>query len=389
MAERTADRIRVYDADSHVVEPTDLWTSRVPAKYGDLVPHTEWSDARREDVWVIGEKPLYGIGTFAMAGWNEFLPGHPTTLEQADHAAWNARARLARLDEYGTYAQVLYPNLIGFFFGTFLKLQRADLLLACVQAYNDFIAEFAAADPDRLLPMMVLPYWDVELAITEMDRAKRLGLRGIVAAGQLQNAGLPPLRDPHWDPLWAAAEERDLPINFHIGFKVPPDFSDKTNTKFSRVRFAESSAQDFMSAMQEIAEVIFSGILHRFPKLKVVSVESGAGWLPFALEAMDWQWRNTGVHLDHPERGLPSDYFRRQVFATFWFERAALSRVIDGLQDNLMFSTDFPHPTSQTPGPASFAATPAEYAEKVLAGVDETTRRKVLQDNARRVYGLA
>ena len=389
MALPLTERYRVIDADSHVVEPVDLWTSRVPAKFGDLVPRTKWSEARREHVWVVGERPLYGIGTFAMAGWGEFLPGHPPTLEEADRASWDARARLARLDEYGTYAQVLYPNLIGFFFGTFLKLGRPDLLLACVQAYNDFVAEFASADRDRLLPMMVLPYWDIALAIEEMDRCLRLGHRGIVAAGQLENAGLPQLRDPQWDPLWAAAEERGLPLNFHIGFRIPTDFSDKTDTKFSRARFAESSAQGFMSNMQELGEVIFSGILHRFPKLKIVSVESGAGWLPFFLESMDWQWRNTGVHLDHPERDLPSEYFLRQVYATFWFERGSLGPAIGPLQDNLMFSTDFPHPTSQTPGPASFAARPKDYLEAVLADVDEEIRRKVLQDNARRVYGLS
>jgi predicted TIM-barrel fold metal-dependent hydrolase len=157
----------------------------------------------------------------------------------------------------------------------------------------------------------------------------------------------------------------------------------------TRARFAESSAQGFMANGRTMAEVICSGITHRFPILKIVSVESGAGWLPFFLEALDWQWRNNGAHLEHPDRELPSVYFHRQVFATYWFERSSLANCLVQLQDNLMFSTDFPHPTSQSPGPASDAVAPREYAHATLGAAPEEVARKVLQDNARRVFGLS
>ena len=388
MQKSLSERYRVYDTDSHIIEPVDLWTSRVPARFGDLIPRPTWSEARGEQVWTIGGKQLYGVGTFAMAGWPEFLPGHPPSLEEADPAAWDAKARLARMTEYGIHAQVLYPNLIGFFFGAFLQMNQPELLLSCVRAYNDWLAEYASADPDRFLPMMVLPYWDLDLSLAEMDRCIALGHRGIVA-GRLEGAGYPALRDPHWDPIWAAAQERGLPVNFHIGFNVDPDWGDKSKTSvFTRSGFAESSSQMFMTNMQTLAEVIFSGILHRHPTLKVVSVESGAGWLPFFIESMDWQFRNTGVHLDMPDFLLPSEYFMRQVYATFWFERGSLAPALAGLQNNLMFSTDFPHPTSQTPGPASFADGPPAYMQDVLGTGDADIARKVLQDNARHVYQL-
>jgi predicted TIM-barrel fold metal-dependent hydrolase len=297
------------------------------------------------------------------------------------------------MDEYGIAQQVLYPNLIGFFVGAFIELGEPELMLACVQGYNDFLAEFADADPNRLIPLMMLPYWDLDASLAEMDRCVATGHRGIVAAGRLGAAGLPALRDTHWDPLWAAAQERGLPINFHIGFNADPegdgDSGDQTIQRFSRARFAEATAQSFSANMRTLGEVLCSGLLHRFPALKIVSVESGVGWLPFFLEALDWQWQNTGVHEEHPDWELPSVYFGRQVYATFWFERRALAAGLHALQDNAMFSTDFPHPTSQSPGPASFAVTPSTYAADALAGVDRTVVEKVLRTNAQRVYQLA
>lgn len=390
MTQAVVDRFRVYDADTHVSEPTDLWTSRMPAKFGDLVPHV--IEVRGEQRWLVGEKRLFGVGLFAMAGWKEFIPGHPPTLEDADKAAWDPAVRLQRMDEYGIHAQVLYPNLIGFFVGAFAKLNDPELTLACVQAYNDFMAEFASTDPDRFVPVMMLPYWDIEASLREMDRCVELGHRGIVGAGRLDGIGLPALRDEHWDPLWAAAQERGLPMNFHIGFNAEADpSSDKGRGGSQRTRadFAEGTAQSFMANGRTLAEVICSGILHRFPKLKVVSVESGAGWLPFFLEALDWQWLNSGVREDFPDRELPSTYFRRQAYATFWFERESLRQCVVDLQDNLMFSTDFPHPTSQTPGPASFADNPRVYAEETLASLPDEVVRKVVQDNAKAVYQLS
>lgn len=385
MVRSLVDRVPVVDADTHVSEPPDLWTSRVPARYGDLVPRVVHS-SRAGDHWMVGGKHLFRVAQFAMAGWEDYVPSCPPTLAAADPAAWQPGARLARMDADGVAAQVLYPNLVGFFVGAFVELREPEVMLACVRAYNDFLAEFAEPGPDRLLPLMMLPYWDLDACVAEMDRALALGHRGIVAAGRLDGVGLPPLRDPHWDPLWAAAQERGLSMNFHIGFSADADPLNRPGDHTTRARFAETSAQAFMANMRTLAELLCSGVLHRFPGLKVVSVESGAGWLPFFLESLDWQWVNNGAHRDHPERELPSAYFRRQAWATWWFERDGLAATVERLQDNVLFSTDFPHPTSQSPGPASSAVAPRTYVDETLGPVPEPVARKVLHDNARRVY---
>jgi predicted TIM-barrel fold metal-dependent hydrolase len=121
-----------------------------------------------------------------------------------------------------------------------------------------------------------------------------------------------------------------------------------------------------------------------------VSVESGIGWIPFALAALDWQWKNCGVHLEHPEYELlPSEFFQRQIYGCFWFEDSTAKAALDILgPDNILYETDFPHPTSMSPGPASDAQRPDEYLRDVFAEVDADSLRKILHDNAARIYHL-
>jgi predicted TIM-barrel fold metal-dependent hydrolase len=144
----------------------------------------------------------------------------------------------------------------------------------------------------------------------------------------------------------------------------------------------------FAGNLQGIAEVIMSGTCERFPRLKFVSVESGFGYVPFLLEALDWQFCNSAARGLHPSMLLPSEYFRRQMYATFWFE-SGVDRQIDLYPDNVMFETDFPHPTSLSPGPGSIARSPAETIAANLSRLDEATRRKVLSETAMLVYDLA
>ena len=113
-------------------------------------------------------------------------------------------------------------------------------------------------------------------------------------------------------------------------------------------------ATNFLDNSKAIGALIAHGICHRYPRLNWVSVESAAGWVPSFLEAMDWQWKGTGVALDHPEFDLlPSEYFRRQIYAAFWFEQASARFAMEQIRDNLLYETNFPHPTSMSPGPAS------------------------------------
>src|SRR5690606_18157773 len=153
--------------------------------------------------------------------------------------------------------------------------------------------------------------------------------------------------------------------------------------------FAKVSSLIFMDNMRCIADLIFGGVCHRFPDLKMVSVESGAGWIPAALEAFDWQWRNGGVRLEHPEYDLlPSEYFRRQIYGCFGFEDAGARFALELYPDNLLYETDSPHPPCQHPGPATPARYPREYAADVLGHLPDGVLSKVLHDNAAALYSI-
>jgi predicted TIM-barrel fold metal-dependent hydrolase len=134
--------------------------------------------------------------------------------------------------------------------------------------------------------------------------------------------------------------------------------------------------------------VICTGICHRFPKLKFVSVESGAGWLLYFMESLDWHWKAYGGTRDRPERELPSYYFRRQIYGSFWFEQESVRLIAENMADNIMFESDFPHPTSLSPGPASPAARPRDMAEAAVKGLPDDVIAKIFYKNAAELYHL-
>jgi predicted TIM-barrel fold metal-dependent hydrolase len=384
--------VRIIDTDTHVSEPEDLWTSRVSTnRWGDLVPHARWDPELEERVWWwAGEPTQMGTGWAAMAGWKGYPPDHPPSLAEADPAAWNPVDRLARMDEYGIYAHVLYPNIGGFGSNRFIRLPDPELRLACVRAYNDFLAEWLDVDRHRFIPIMALPFWDLDASLRELERCAALGHKGILATGDPDRYGQPPLADPYWNRLWAAAQDHELTINFHVGNSDDIDLKGGWGGVGRQTTNAKTGVTFFLANARHILEVIATGICHRFPRLNFVSVESGVGWIPFVLEALDWQWANFNCVSEHPEMDLlPSEYFRRQVYGSFWFEKASLRAAIDVLgPDNLLYETDFPHPTSMSPGPATIAVRPADYVAEALAGQPADVVEKILYGNAARIYHL-
>src|SRR5437764_3168517 len=355
--------IRIIDTDTHVVEPPDLWTSRLSSKWGELVPHVRWDDTVGEEAWFTGGQRLGAVGGPAMAGWHEHPPFHPRRWAETDPTAWDAGKRLALMDEYGIHAQILYPNVAVFNAKSIIGMKDPALQLACVQAYNDFLVDWSSSAPDRLIPVASLPFWDLDFTLAEIERCAAAGHRGIVFTQDPTAFGLPMLTDRYWDPMWASAQEKGLPVNFHIasgevdlnGFGHPD--------KCRHANYAMMGVSFFMGNAKTVSRLICAGICHRFPDLNFVSVESGIGWIPFALEGLDWQWQNCGVGLEHPEYDLLlSEYFRRQIYGCFWFERdSALSAIEQVGADNVLYETDFPHPTSMSPGPASIAERPDDY----------------------------
>jgi len=382
------ERIRTIDTDTHITEPPDVWTARVSSKWGDAVPHVKRVDGR--DVWFIRDQTAGAPGFTTQAGFEGSYPEARLTFEDIPRSSFDAQARLEHMDAEGIWAQVLYPNVGGFGSGGFLRLREPALMVECVRAYNDFLVDWCSADRRRLVPVAAMPFWDVDACVKEVERGAQTGQRAVLACSEPQAFDQPRLCDRAWDPFWAAAQEAGLPISFHIGSGDLSALMQDRSRIGIRANFARVSSTVFMQNSNCIADLIFGGVCHRFPDLKLVSVESGVGWMQSFLEACDWQWTNGQVRREHPEYDLlPSEYFRRQIYGCFWFEEASLRPALEAFPDNLLWETDFPHPTCQHPGPiGGWGQRPRDYAEKALAGVAEPVLRKVLHDNAAALYGL-
>jgi predicted TIM-barrel fold metal-dependent hydrolase len=375
----------VIDVDAHLTEPGDVWTSRVPERFRERAPHLVRT-RKGYDVWHVGDgTPLVPVGHTAVAGWPDPFPAAPRNMDEVPRAAWDPSARLEYLDSIGAWAQALYPNVAGFGNQTFLELQDAELQLACVRAYNDFLTEWCATDARRLLPIAATPFWDVDAAVQEVERVAAAGHRGVLFTGEPQHFGLPYLGDEHWDPFWSAVSATGLPISFHIG---SADFTsgfapERIKAHGVGATYVSTSVSLFLDNGAQIVDLLMSGVLARFAELRFVSVESGIGFLPFILDAADYAFEDGKVWRERPYFEMkPSDYFRRQVFGCWFFEERTVGGVIDAVgPDPLLFETDYPHPIC-------LFGNVREKIDAGLAGQPVDVRRKILWDNAAALYGV-
>lgn len=398
--------IPVLDVDTHLTEPADLWTSRAPAKYKELVPRVAyrkndelqhiigWKPGRGADgmagVWVVGDDIPLGFAGGGSVVNKDNVKVRGTEwlnwpLTEVSPGATFVEPRLAMMDDVGIWGQIIYPNAIGFGGEGFAQIDDPELRLLCLTIWNDAMAEMQQESGGRLNGMGIIPWWDHDLAVAEIERVHALGLKGVNTNADPQNQGMPDLSDEYFQPMWEACAGLGMPVNFHIGASVSQR-SYHGESPWPSVSIEAKSAIGasmlYIGNARIISNFILSGVLDRNPTLKVVSVESGLGWLPFILNALDYQVIENNVTTLSMK---PSEYFRRQMYACFWFEAgSSLLGDVERLGvDNCMFETDFPHPTCLYPQPLNeIAATFGEH------NVDFDTRRKLLGGTAARVYNI-
>jgi predicted TIM-barrel fold metal-dependent hydrolase len=221
--------------------------------------------------------------------------------------------------------------------------------------------------------------------VQEANRVADLGFRGVNMSSDPDETGSPDLANPAWDALWEVCSERNLPVHFHIGASLTAmNFYGKYfwGSHHENTKPAIGGCMLFLNNARVVINTIFAGIFDRFPKLQMVSVESGMGWVPFVLETMDYElWENAPAQAAELSRN-PSEYFQDNWYATFWYERNGgdLQGLIDRVgEDRVLFETDFPHPTCLYPDPL-------HTIEDKMATLRPETRRKVLGGNAAALY---
>jgi len=380
----------IVDADSHWTEPHDLFTRVAPAQYRDRVPRVEQVDGVPHwtfDGHVLGQATAAAVigrdGTKASAdlGLNQW------TIDDIHVGAYDPVTRLKVLDECGIDAQVIFPSTIGLGGQDLGMVDDEALCKLVIQLYNDQMAEIQAASGDRLLPMPLMPAWDVDTCIAEAHRVARLGARGVNMTSDPQDLGAPDLANRAWDPFWETCTELELPVHFHIGASATsmgfygqyPWDSHSMDTKL-----AIGGTLLFIGNARVVTNLILSGMFDRHPGLKMVSVESGVGWIPFILEALDYEMAENAPDDLARLTKMPSEYFRTNLYATFWFEnnRNKLPDLIDAVgEDSILFETDFPHPTCLYPNPL-------QTVEAKMATLAPEVRKKIYGENARKLYRL-
>ena len=372
---RTPEGYGLVSADSHVNEPRDLWTSRVAARFRDRVPRVE--SFERGDGWVVegvaNPMPMRratsaGLGVWAGEG------GPWMRWEEVHASSWRPEFRLREQDLDGVDAEVLFPDPTLYL--SIVGSRDAEFQLALVRAYNDWLSEYCSYAPARLFGLAELPNRGVEGAVAELRRVLGLpGIRGAVM-GLYPHGGLE-IADED-DELWAVFQEFDKPVVIHVSLSDRMPSGLPVDAKEA----LPGGEYRFTDAPRRIYEFIYSGVLKRFPRLRVVMAETDAGWVPCFKEQSFNRWRRqspalrAAVGMEVP----PSAYWDRISYTYITDAFAIKNRHYVGVEQ-LMWSTDFPHSAGDFP--YSWRTIQSDFYD-----VPEEERRLILAGNCLRNYGI-
>jgi uncharacterized protein len=405
-ADQVLGGISIVDCDAHFTEPPDLWTSRVASSQHDQVPRMRTEGG--VSAWYLGDEVWASVGGNTIRTGIQKVLGSQTVqpFEEIDPSSYDVGARLALLDEMGVYAQILYPNAVGFASNSMFGIDDITRRNTIQRIYNDFLVDIQHASGDRLLPQAVLPIWDMDLTVKEMTRLAGEGIRGFTITDKPQVVDMPDLDAPYFAPMWSLANEQGAVINFHIGSGGTRRLQDsdpavqEARRRGSAVagpnpdiywesfgpqrRLAVLATQFYMSNVRVIVNFCMSGMFDKYPNVKISSAESGIGWIPFILEAMEYQLDEmvTTAEERAVQKRRPTEYFRDHFYVTFWFEKVGPTKTLEDIGiHNVFVETDIPHPTCIYPGAKQRIA-------DVMSHLDPYARRRVLQDNAVEAYRL-
>lgn len=370
----------LISADSHAAFDRDTFTSRMSAsKWGDRIPHVAATqgNGKTSDGWSVYGHPPRGNVCNCPAVMGEPFPTWPSRWEEVPKIAYDPQERLKALAIDRVDAEVLFPNPPG---GSYYEFGDVDFELDVVRAYNDALADWTRVS-DRYLPLVILPYLsEPKIIAREIERAVLNGHRGVNVSGKMPK-GLPHLAAPHWYSVWDACQQLNVPVHFHGSAGLSAGASAKKwNGYTTRQAHSASTSTSSVTPAQIIPQLIFSGVLEQFPRLKCVFAEAGIGGLNYVLAACDHEWECRHLWTE----GItmrPSETVRRQMYVNFWFEAEGIKLRHDIGINNIMWEADFPHV-------ASYYPRSWESIERVLEGVPPDDRRKLLYENALRVYQI-
>jgi uncharacterized protein len=370
----------IVSADSHVMEPGDLWLQRLDKKFRENAPRVAPTENGALFFQAPGVRPFPVALGFGIGLNGQQLHDHMAKFkgyeESGRRSGWDPIERLKDQDVDGVGVEVMYTTLGMPLFG----LPDLEMQLECFRVYNDYVKEYCAAAPNRLYGIALTSLVDIGEGVKELKRCAAMGFKGV------QIWGVSPADKPYYledyNPFWAAAQEHGMAVSLHVatGKNQAPAPSGP--------EMRLGSATQLMTRMDTIHGIqrtllafIYGGVLDRFPGLKLVSAEHDAGWVAHLVHRIDRQYEKWASANDKRLKLKPSDYMRRNVYVTFQDDPVAGITAKFYGEDNFMWGSDFPH--SDATWPHSLAA-----IDRSMEGVPYYIRRKICSRNAARLYGM-
>ncbi len=360
---------KLISADSHVNEPPGVWTDRLPSKFKDRAPKMQRFP--EGDAWV-----MEGAQDPINFGWNQCASEPPEETspwikwEDCRKGGYDPKARIEEIDLDGVDAELLYPTpRIGN--TIFWNKTDREFHLACIRAYNDWLSEYSSYAPDRLVGLAMMPTTGAEDAVAELRRAMKLpGIGGIVL-GQYPSGEN--TIEPEDDPFWAECEAAEVPVNIHVSLVTEAPGDNSRRIVIGDVRFLDAPIR--------VHQLIFSGVLDRFPKLNVVFAEVDAGWVPYFREQIEFVYHRGLKRQGYQPKMSPAGYMDRNIYWVFIVDSMAVKLRHEVGMNNLLWSSDHAHSFSRWPKTW-------EYLAGLMKGVPNDERQQLLAGNAMRLYKI-
>ena len=370
----------VVSADSHIMEPFDLWTKALGDKHGGTLPQVVNEYRGEKTKFYFTGYEYIKIGDFEPVDTSDSQGGSQSLedemLEKIDRTNKDPDLRLELMDQDGVSAEIVNPTYLLY---TLRTPNKVEMVKDCCTVYNDYIADYVSTNPTRMLGTSMIDMEDIDWAVSELERTRKRNLRTVIINTDVRD-GMLPYRDKAYDRFWAAAQDLEVPVTLHI---ITGNVRDPF-TLFGEER--RNTARDGLNICSEalpvlLNEFIMGEIMDRFPKLKLVLSEYEVSWLPYFMFRGKQMIEAFGPALSLPKIKSSIEDYMGRVYHGFiddtWVDHAI--EAVD--HRTLMWGSDFPHPDGVWPDSK-------EFIKQELSGVSDATRQKIICGNAAALYGF-
>ena len=368
----------LVSVDDHVIEPPNMFEGFIPSKYADRAPRVVSDEI--SDKWVFGEGEARNSGLNAVAGRPPEEYGlEPQRFAEMRRGCWDVHERVKDMSANGVLASLNFPSMARFcgqFFASRVG-QDPDLALAVVRAYNDWhIESWCGSYPDRFIPCTIPPAWDPKLMADEIRRTAAKGSHCVSFSMNPASLGYPSLHSDHWDPFWAACVDTETVVTMHIGsgnvgMVTAPDAPMNVEITCSAIKLYPTAA-----------DLVWSPVFQKFPRLKIALAEGGIGWIPYFLERVDYVYKRHAAWT-RPNLGgrLPSEIFKEHLITCFVVDDFGAANLGLLNEDMVTWECDYPHSDSTWPDSP-------ESVEHAVRGLADEQVDKITHANAMRLFSF-